>query len=91
MTPDDLLMRQRMRSQIEILTKSLDELVAENRKLARALAAEPTPIEERKVVALERIAENLHPIRQSLSDGGGVFSMLWGIHKILNSRAKSDR
>ena len=47
------------------------ELMTENEKLARAVASAPTPLEERKVVALEKIAEALTGL-----DGHDVFTQL---------------
>jgi len=41
------------------LQANIREVKAENEKLARALAAAPTSIEERKVAALEEIAQQL--------------------------------
>lgn len=41
------------------LERTIRELRTENEKLARALAEAPTPLEERKVAALEKIAEAL--------------------------------
>jgi chromosome segregation ATPase len=72
-------------ARIDNLEKKVTELQQENEQLARALAAAPAPLEERKVAALEKIVGELHKIYHSLSDGGegeDVFTVLRSIRNL---------